>query len=260
MASAKNLGGGADVTLDDAAFGARFNGPLVHESVRAELNARRQGTASTKTRAKVRGGGAKPWRQKGTGKARAGSSRSPIWEGGGVAHGPHPRSYDQKTPKKMIRLALNSALSDRASDNKIVAVESWTPWSEPKTKLATSFLATAGLDGKVLLVLDRDTQDDYNAYLSFRNLEKTHVMVASELSTYDVLNADWVVFSKSCLPSTDANAKSSETSTDAPAEKAAAKKAPAKKAPAKKAPAKKAAPVAEAAPAVEASDASEETE
>src|SRR6187455_18361 len=104
MASAPVLGGSKSVDLDDTAFGARFNGPLVHESVRAELNARRRGTAATKTRGKVRGGGAKPWRQKGTGRARQGSIRSPQWRGGGVAHGPHPRDYSQRTTKKMIRL------------------------------------------------------------------------------------------------------------------------------------------------------------
>src|SRR6185503_10230186 len=125
MASAPVLGGSKTVDLDDTAFGARFNGPLVHESVRAELNARRTGTQSTKTRGDVRGGGAKPWRQKGTGRARQGSIRAPHWRGGGVALGPKPRSYAQRTPKKMVRLALNSALSDRAADDKVLVIERW---------------------------------------------------------------------------------------------------------------------------------------
>ena len=114
MPSAKNLGGGKDVALDDVAFGAAFNGPLVHESVRAELAARRQGTSSTKTRGEVRGGGAKPWRQKGTGRARAGSSRSPVWTGGGTVFGPKPRHYTFKVNRKEKRAAFRSALSIHA--------------------------------------------------------------------------------------------------------------------------------------------------
>src|SRR6478736_9468 len=127
MASAPVLGGTTTVDLDDTAFGARFNGPLVHETVRAELNARRQGTSSTKTRGNVRGGGAKPWRQKGTGRARAGSSRSPVWTGGGVVFGPSPRSYAFKVNRKARRAALRGCLSRRLR---------WTSSSLARTGLA----------------------------------------------------------------------------------------------------------------------------
>src|ERR687887_1235642 len=123
MASAQVLGGSKKVTLDDVAFGARFNGPLVHESVRAELNARRQGTASTKTRGKVRGGGAKPWRQKGPGRARGGSSRSPIWTGGGTVFGPQPRHYTVKVNRKARRAALRSALSLHAERGSVFGLD-----------------------------------------------------------------------------------------------------------------------------------------
>src|SRR6187200_3550346 len=123
MASAPVLGGSKTVDLDDTAFGARFNGPLVHESVRAELNARRRGTSSTKTRGKVRGGGAKPWRQKGTGRARAGSSRSPIWTGGGTVFGPQPRHYTVKVNRKARRAALRCALSVHAERKSIFAFD-----------------------------------------------------------------------------------------------------------------------------------------
>src|ERR1700722_2601878 len=146
--TAPKLGGGT-VKLDATAFEAAFNMPLVHESVRAELNARRRGTASTLTRGEVRGGGAKPFRQKGTGRARAGSSRSPIWSGGGVALGPKPRSYRQRTPKKMVRLALYSALSDRAASERIALVDTWG-WGTPKTKDAVAALSALGLSGRIL--------------------------------------------------------------------------------------------------------------
>ena len=133
MADAPILGGSDKLTLDADVFGAPFNGPLVHEVVLAELASRRRGTHSTRNRALVRGGGAKPWRQKGTGRARQGSIRSPQWRGGGVAHGPKPRDYSQRTPKKMIRLALKSALSDRANESKVMVVDDWDI-AEPKTK------------------------------------------------------------------------------------------------------------------------------
>src|SRR5690349_146865 len=119
--------------LDDAIFGIQPNVPVMHQVVTAQLAAARSGTQSTLTRAEVRGGGAKPWRQKGTGRARAGSTRAPNWSGGGVALGPKPRSYKQKTPKKMVQLALRSALSDRASEGRIAVVEAWD-WAAPKTK------------------------------------------------------------------------------------------------------------------------------
>src|SRR5262245_29467019 len=135
MADAQVLGGTKKVTLDDVAFGARFNGPLVHESVRAELNARRQGSASTKTRGQVRGGGAKPWRQKGTGRARAGSSRSPIWAGGGTVFGPQPRKYTFKVNRKERRAALRSALSVHAERGTIAILDP-SPFTEPSSKQA----------------------------------------------------------------------------------------------------------------------------
>ena len=140
------------VELDDAIFGIEPNVPVMHQVVTAQLAARRAGTQSTKTRAEVRGGGAKPWKQKGTGRARAGSSRGPLWIGGGVAHGPKPRSYAQRTPKKMIRLALRSALSDRASEGKVLVVDDWA-FETPSTKGAVAALAALGAEGRVLVVL-----------------------------------------------------------------------------------------------------------
>src|SRR5690242_525634 len=142
----------ATVELDPATFGIEPNVAVMHQVVTAQLAAKRAGTQSTKTRAEVAGGGAKPWKQKGTGRARAGSSRSPIWRGGGVALGPKPRKYDQKTPKKMKRLALRSALSDRAADDKVVVVSSWA-FDAPSTKAAASALSTLGVEGRALVVL-----------------------------------------------------------------------------------------------------------
>src|SRR6266480_2559012 len=151
MASAPILGGTKKVKLDDAAFGARFNGPLVHESVRAELAARRQGTHATKTRGNVRGGGAKPWRQKGTGRARAGSSRSPIWTGGGIVFGPHPRHYTFKVNRKERRAALRSALSTHA-DRGTIAILDPSPFDTPSTKQAYELIAEWSGAGSVLVV------------------------------------------------------------------------------------------------------------
>ncbi|MEA3076450.1 MAG: large subunit ribosomal protein [Actinomycetota bacterium] len=184
------------VELDDAIFGIQPNMPVMHQVVTAQLAAARSGTQSTLTRAEVRGGGAKPWRQKGTGRARAGSTRAPHWAGGGVALGPKPRSYKQKTPKKMVQLALRSALSDRAAESRIVVVESWD-FDAPKTKDAIAAMAALGLEGKVLLVLSRD---DERAWLSFRNLPDVHILVDGELNAYDILVSDWVVFTKASLP------------------------------------------------------------
>lgn len=184
------------IELDDAIFGIQPNVPVMHQVVTAQLAAARSGTQSTLTRAEVRGGGAKPWRQKGTGRARAGSTRAPHWAGGGVALGPKPRSYKQKTPKKMVQLALRSALSDRAAEGRIAVVESWD-FDAPKTKEAIAAVAALGLEGKILLVLSRD---DERAWLSFRNLPDVHILVAGELNAYDVLVSDWVVFTKASLP------------------------------------------------------------
>src|SRR5919107_4493634 len=151
MAKAPVLGGSKKVDLDDTAFGARFNGPLVHESVRAELAAKRQGTSSTKTRGEVRGGGAKPWRQKGTGRARAGSSRSPIWTGGGTVFGPQPRHYTVKVNRKARRAALRCALSVHAERNSIFAFDP-AGFEAPSTKQASGLLADHR-GGSVLVVL-----------------------------------------------------------------------------------------------------------
>ncbi|GJM37098.1 MAG: 50S ribosomal protein L4 [Acidimicrobiales bacterium] len=182
--------------LVDEVFGIEPNIPVMHQVVTAQLAAKRSGTHSTKTRREVRGGGAKPWRQKGTGRARAGSSNSPIWRGGGIAHGPKPRDYSQKTPKKMVKLALRSALSDRASDGNVIVVDTWS-FDAPKTKDAVAALSAIGAEGKVLLVLG-DT--DETAYRSFRNLTNVHCLHVGELNTYDVLDSDVVVFTEATLP------------------------------------------------------------
>jgi large subunit ribosomal protein L4 len=193
---------GGSVDLPDAVFGIEPNVPVMHQVVTAQLAAARAGTHSTKTRAEVAGGGAKPWRQKGTGRARQGSIRSPQWRGGGVAHGPKPRSYRQRTPKKMVRLALVSALSDRAADAKVVVVDRWS-FDAPRTKDAITALGALGLrpDGerapRVLLVLDRT--DDV-AWKSFRNLgDRVQIILPEEINTYDVLVNDWLVFSSATL-------------------------------------------------------------
>ncbi|CAB4635630.1 MAG: 50S ribosomal protein L4 [Actinobacteria bacterium] len=187
--------------LDATTFGIEPNVSVMHQVVTAQLAARRSGTQSTKTRAEVRGGGAKPWKQKGTGRARAGSTRSPNFIGGGVALGPKPRSYAQKTPKKMIKLALRSALSDRASEGKVIVVDEWN-FATPSTKGAVAALAALRLEGKVLLVLDRG---DVAAWKSFRNLGDVHIIETAELNTYDVLVSDFVVFTKSTLPNVEAS-------------------------------------------------------
>jgi large subunit ribosomal protein L4 len=192
-------GDAGTVELDDKVFGIQPNVPVMHQVVTAQLAGARAGTQSTKTRAEVRGGGAKPWKQKGTGRARAGSSRSPMWTGGGVALGPKPRKYDQKTPKKMIRLALLSALSDRASEGNVVVIDAWD-LPTPSTRAAKAALAGLGLTGKKVLVVCAD--DELNVALSFRNLEECHPILYSELNTYDVLISDVVLFSKASLPNT----------------------------------------------------------
>lgn len=145
------------VELDPYTFGIEPNVGVMHQVVTAQLAARRSGTHSTKTRAEVSGGGAKPWKQKGTGRARAGSSRSPIWVGGGIAHGPKPRSYAQRTNKKMIQLALRSALSDRAAEGRVMVVADWG-LDAPSTKAAKAALADLGVEGKALVVLSRDSE------------------------------------------------------------------------------------------------------
>ena len=184
------------VDLDESIFGIQPNVPVMHQVVSAQLAKRRAGTHSTKTRGEVRGGGAKPYRQKGTGNARQGSIRSPQFSGGAVAHGPKPRSHGQKTPKKMIKLALRSALSDRAAEGKVMVVDDWG-LDAPSTKSAKVALAALGLDGKVLVVVGRD---DAPAALSFRNLPEVQLIAPGELNAYDVLCNDWIVFTQSTLP------------------------------------------------------------
>jgi large subunit ribosomal protein L4 len=202
----------SSVDLADAVFGITPNTAVLHQVVTAQLAAARAGTQSTKTRAEVRGGGAKPWKQKGTGRARQGSSRSPQWTGGGVALGPKPRSYKQRTPKKMVQLALRSALSDRAGDGKVVVVDGWG-FDAPSTKAAKAALAALDIAGRALVVLG---PDDDVARKSFRNLPEVHLLPAADLNAYDVLCSDWVVFTAATLPSGPEPAK------PAPAPKAAA--------------------------------------
>jgi large subunit ribosomal protein L4 len=184
--------------LPEAIFGIQPNVPVMHQVVTAQLAAARSGTHSTKNRSEVSGGGAKPWRQKGTGRARQGSSRAPHWRGGGVAHGPQPRSYRQRTPKKMVWLALRSALSDRAAAEMVTVVDDWG-FAAPKTKDALAALKAIGVaDGeRVLVVLGHD---DEIAWKSFRNLgERVGLVGVEELNTYDVLVADRVIFTSATL-------------------------------------------------------------
>jgi large subunit ribosomal protein L4 len=195
-------GDGATVELPDEIFGIEPNVAVMHQVVTAQLASKRTGTHSTKTRSEVRGGGAKPWRQKGTGRARQGSIRSPHWRGGGVAHGPKPRDYSQRTPKKMIRLALLSALSDRAAEKQIVVVDDWAI-DAPKTKEAIKLLEAIGLrtkgerEPRTLLVLDNTEEA---VWKSMRNLgERVKIVLPREINTYDVLMSDWLVFSQASL-------------------------------------------------------------
>ena len=184
------------VELAPEIFGVEPNTAVMHQVVTAQLAAARAGTHSTKTRSEVRGGGRKPWRQKGLGRARHGSIRSPQWVGGGVAHGPKPRDYSQRTPKKMKRLALRSALSIRAAAGMIKVVDTFDAWEAPKTKNAVSLLEAMEIKGKVLLLAeDHETV----AIKSFRNL--AHVIASSvgQANTYDVLWADTVVMSQGTL-------------------------------------------------------------
>ena len=193
------------VELDPAMFGIEPNVGVMHQVVNAQLAARRAGTHKTKTRGEVRGGGAKPWKQKGTGRARAGSTRSPIWVGGGVAHGPVPRDYSQRTNKKMKSLALRSALSDRAAESRVVVVADWGI-DAPSTKQAKQALVDLGVDGKALIVLDR--QNDA-VWKSLRNLPDVHLLAGDQLNTYDVLVSDFVVFDQSQVPTTSVAAEQS---------------------------------------------------
>ena len=184
------------VELPADLFDVEPNIALMHQVVTAQLAAKRQGTHATKTRAQVSGGGKKPYRQKGTGRARQGSTRAPQFTGGGIVHGPQPRDYSERTPKKMIRAALRSALSDRARNERIHAVTELLEGQTPSTKSAKAFLGTITENKKVLIVIGRA---DEVSIKSVRNLPGVHVISPDQLNTYDVLNADDVVFSVEAL-------------------------------------------------------------
>ena len=189
-----------EVELEPSIFGFVPNVSLLHQVVTAQLAAARRGTQSTKTRSEVRGGGRKPYSQKGTGRARQGSTRAPHWVGGGVALGPKPRSYEQRTPKKMKRAALYHALSDRAASGAILVVDSFN-YEAPKTKTGIAFLAGAGATGKrVLLVVD---PFEYNLVRTFSNIPAVHIIDEAELNPYDVLRSDVVIFARATLLGVD---------------------------------------------------------
>lgn len=182
--------------LPAALFNAETNVALIHQVVVAQLAAARQGTHSTKTRGEVRGGGIKPWRQKGTGRARQGSRTAPQWVGGGIVHGPQPRNYAQRTPKKMIAAALRGALSDRARDGRVLVINNLVEGDTPSTKQALAALAAVTSTKKVLVALHRD--EDV-AWFSLRNAANVHVLTVDQLNAYDVLVADEIVFTAAAL-------------------------------------------------------------
>jgi large subunit ribosomal protein L4 len=183
----------SDIELAPEIFDAKVNVPLIHQVVVAQLAAARQGTHATKTRGDVSGGGRKPYRQKGTGRARQGSIRAPQFAGGGVVHGPQPRSYEQKTPKKMKAAALRGALSDRARHGRVHVIESLLEGDTPKTRTALAALRQVTEARNVLLVVDRG---DELTWLSLRNEPSVHLIVSGQLNTYDVLCSDEVVFTE----------------------------------------------------------------
>ncbi|MEX0827109.1 MAG: 50S ribosomal protein L4 [Acidimicrobiia bacterium] len=199
-----------EMKLDASIFGIEPNLPVMHQVVTAQLAALRSGSANTKTRAEVRGGGKKPWRQKGLGRARHGSIRSPQWRGGGVVHGPKPRDYSQRTPKKMRRLALYSALSTRAGDGEIRIVDS-IEWEAPKTKSAAALLAGMGVEGKVAIVVEAS---DGVVAQSVRNLPQVLVITPDQLNTYDVLWAETLIFTSDTIQSVGAGAATASAVAD----------------------------------------------
>ena len=210
MPSAPYLGRSGAADLDDAVFGAAFNESLVHECVRADLNARRQGTSSTKTRGQVRGGGAKPWRQKGTGRARAGSSRSPLWTGGGTTFGPSPRHYTFKVNRKARRAALRSALSLHASRGSL-AVLAADALDAPGTRQAAELLAGWDHTIPALVVV---AADDVTTIKSFRNLARVTVRTATDAGIADLVGAASLVISEAALPALVARATGAQTDVD----------------------------------------------
>jgi large subunit ribosomal protein L4 len=203
--SAPKLGGGT-ATLDAAAFEARFNMPLVHETVRAELNARRRGTASTRTRGEVSGGGAKPWRQKGTGRARAGSSRSPLWAGGGTIFGPTPRRYTVKVNRKARRAALRSALSMHAEQDSLAVFDA-SVFAEPSTRQAAELVETWDAPLPILVIL---ADKEAAAGKSFRNLARVEAMPVADAGVADIVRAAALLVSEAGLPALVARARAGE--------------------------------------------------
>jgi large subunit ribosomal protein L4 len=178
-------------SLDDGLFGGEVNAAVLHQVVTAQLAAARSGTASTKTRSEVRGGGRKPWRQKGTGRARHGSIRSPLWVGGGSVFGPKPRSYKQRINKKVRRAALKSALADKAGSGNIFILDGF---DQTKTRAASDCLKQAGITGSVLLVLDPSSEGDEAVDIAFRNLARSAFSLQGSLAAYDVVAADSILF------------------------------------------------------------------
>ncbi len=184
------------VDLPADVFDVQVNVPLIHQVVVAQLAAARQGTADTKTRGEVSGGGRKPYRQKGTGRARQGSIRAPQFTGGGVAHGPTPRNYEQRTPKKMKAAALRAALSDRARNDRVHVVSSLVEGETPSTKTALALIDQLSQRRHVLVVVERG---DLATWKSLRNVDRVHLLVPDQLNTYDVLVSDDVVFTKAAF-------------------------------------------------------------
>lgn len=185
--------GSAD--LADAVFGVEPNTFAMHQVVRSQQAARRSGTHSTKTRGLVSGGGKKPWRQKGTGRARQGTTRAPQWAGGGVVFGPHPRSYAFKVPNKVVKLAMRSALSAKLADEAVYVIDGFG-FDKPSTKQAAAVIKALGITGRVTVVV---ANDDVNAMLSLRNLDRVRVITASEANTYDLVDNSAVLFTQPAL-------------------------------------------------------------
>jgi large subunit ribosomal protein L4 len=190
--SGKNVG---STDVADGVFGIEPNTFAVQQVVRSQQASRRAGTHSTLTRGRVRGGVKKPWRQKGTGRARQGSTRSPQWAGGGVVFGPHPRSYAFKVPNKVVKLAMRSALSAKLADECLYVVDTLS-FEKPSTRQAAEVVKSLGITGRVTVVAEND---DINTYLSFRNLPKARVIFASEANTYDLVDNTAVLFAKPAL-------------------------------------------------------------
>jgi large subunit ribosomal protein L4 len=184
-----------EAPLADAVFGAKISEPLIHQAVLRELANRRQGTQSTKTRAEVRGGGRKPYRQKGTGRARQGSTRAPHWRHGGIAHGPTPRSYEQAMPKKMRRAAVKAALSAKAQDQAVKVLEALT-LAEISTKALAALLKTVGIEGRTMLIV---STRDQNTILSARNIPDLSLRFLPGLSTYEVVQSQNLLFTREAL-------------------------------------------------------------